>query len=73
MQTTKRPTGLRTAAPDYVTLVQQAKSKINGIDNFIKTPSVDVIAELSSIRTSSLRDPLSNFIASKEQATSKSP
>lgn len=36
MQTTKRPTGLRTAAPDYVTLVQQAKNKIKGFEQLYK-------------------------------------
>jgi site-specific recombinase XerD len=30
MQTTKQPTGLRTAAADYVTLVQQAINKVTG-------------------------------------------
>ena len=32
MQTTKRATGLRTAAPDYETLVQQAINKVTGFD-----------------------------------------
>jgi site-specific recombinase XerD len=36
MQTTKRPTGLRTAAPDYETLVQQANSKIKGFEQLYK-------------------------------------
>jgi len=30
MQTTKRSTGLQTAAPDYETLVQQAINKVKG-------------------------------------------
>lgn len=35
MQTLKRPTGLRTAAPDYETLVQQAINKVSSfINNF---------------------------------------
>lgn len=36
MQTTKRPTGLRTAAPDYETLVQQASAKVNGFAQLYK-------------------------------------
>ena len=32
MQTTKRPTGLRTAANDYVTIVQQAMDKVTGFE-----------------------------------------
>lgn len=36
MQTTKRSTGLRTAASDYVTLVQQAKGKIKGFEQLYK-------------------------------------
>ena len=32
MQTTKRTTGLPTAAPDYETLVQQAINKVTGFD-----------------------------------------
>jgi hypothetical protein len=36
MQTTKRPTGLRTLASDYVTLVQQAKNKIKGFEQLYK-------------------------------------
>lgn len=36
MQTTKRPTGLRTAASDYVTLVQQAIGKIKGFEQLYK-------------------------------------
>jgi hypothetical protein len=32
MQTTKRPTGLRTAATNYETLVQQAINKVTGFD-----------------------------------------
>jgi site-specific recombinase XerD len=36
MQTTKRPTGLRTAAHDYQTLVQQANSKIKGFEQLYK-------------------------------------
>jgi site-specific recombinase XerD len=36
MQTTKQPTGLRTAASDYVTLVQQAVNKVTGFDQLYK-------------------------------------
>ena len=36
MQTTKRATGLRTAAPDYVTLVQQATNKVTGFGQLYK-------------------------------------
>ncbi len=36
MQTTKRPTGLRTAAPDYETLVQQAINKVTGFAQLYK-------------------------------------
>jgi integrase len=36
MQTTKRPTGLRTAATDYVTLVQQAINKVTGFEQLYK-------------------------------------
>jgi integrase/recombinase XerD len=36
MQTTKRPTGLRTAASDYVTLVQQAINKVTGFEQLYK-------------------------------------
>jgi integrase/recombinase XerD len=36
MQTTKRSTGLRTAAPDYETLVQQAINKVRGFDQLYK-------------------------------------
>lgn len=36
MQTTKRPTGLRTAATDYVTLVQQAINKVTGFHQLYK-------------------------------------
>ena len=36
MQTTKRPTGLRTAAPDYETIVQQAINKVKGFDLLYK-------------------------------------
>jgi len=36
MQTTKRPTGLRTAAPDYETLVQQAINKVTGFELLYK-------------------------------------
>ncbi|MBD0289572.1 MAG: hypothetical protein ICV79_29755 [Flavisolibacter sp.] len=36
MQTTKRPTGLRTAAPDYQTLVQQAMNKVTGFEQLYK-------------------------------------
>ena len=36
MQTTKRPTGLRTAASDYETLVQQAINKVNGFEQLYK-------------------------------------
>jgi integrase/recombinase XerD len=36
MQTTKRPTGLRAAAPDYETLVQQAIGKIKGFEQLYK-------------------------------------
>ena len=36
MQTTKRPTGLRTAASDYETLVQQAINKVTGFDQLYK-------------------------------------
>lgn len=36
MQTTKRPTGLRTAAPDYETLVQQASRKVTGFAQLYK-------------------------------------
>ncbi|MGI8584700.1 MAG: tyrosine-type recombinase/integrase [Chitinophagaceae bacterium] len=36
MQTTKLPTGLRTAATDYVTLVQQAVDKVTGFDQLYK-------------------------------------
>ncbi len=36
MQTTKRPTGLRTAAPDYETLVQQAANKVTGFGQLYK-------------------------------------
>lgn len=36
MQTTKRPTGLRTAANDYKTLVQQAINKVTGFDQLYK-------------------------------------
>ena len=36
MQTTKRSTGLRTAAPDYETLVQQAINKVSGFDQLYK-------------------------------------
>src|SRR6476469_3398295 len=36
MQTTKRPTGLRTAAHDYETLVQQAINKVKGFDLLYK-------------------------------------
>ena len=36
MQTTKQPTGLRTAAGDYQTLVQQAISKVSGFDALYK-------------------------------------
>jgi hypothetical protein len=36
MQTTMRPTGLLTAASDYVTLVQQAKNKIKGFEQLYK-------------------------------------
>jgi integrase/recombinase XerD len=36
MQTTKRATGLRTAAPDYETLVQQAINKVTGFEQLYK-------------------------------------
>ena len=36
MQTTKRPTGLRTAAPDYETLVEQAMNKVTGFEQLYK-------------------------------------
>ncbi|MGI8504286.1 MAG: tyrosine-type recombinase/integrase [Hassallia sp.] len=36
MQTTKRATGLRTAATDYVTIVQQAINKVSGFDLLYK-------------------------------------
>jgi len=36
MQTTKRATGLRTAAPDYETLVQRAINKVTGFDQLYK-------------------------------------
>jgi hypothetical protein len=36
MQITKRSTGLRTAAPDYETLVQQAINKVTGFDQLYK-------------------------------------
>ncbi len=36
MQTTKRPTGLHTAAPDYETLVQQASGKVTGFSQLYK-------------------------------------
>ncbi len=36
MQTTKQPTGLRTAASDYVTLVQQAINKVTGFERLDK-------------------------------------
>lgn len=36
MQTTKRATGLRTAAPDYETLVQQAINKVKGFEQLYK-------------------------------------
>lgn len=36
MQTTKRSTGLRTAAPDYETLVQQAINKVTGFEQLYK-------------------------------------
>lgn len=36
MQTTKRTTGLRTAAPDYETLVKQAINKVTGFDQLYK-------------------------------------
>jgi hypothetical protein len=36
MQTTKQPAGLHTAAPDYVTLVQQAINKVTGFDQLYK-------------------------------------
>src|SRR4051794_2220230 len=36
MQTTKRATGLRTAAPDYETLVQQAINKVSGFEQLYK-------------------------------------
>ncbi len=36
MQTTKQPTGLRTAAADYVTLVQQAINKVSGFSQLYK-------------------------------------
>ncbi len=36
MQTTKRATGLRTAAPDYETLVQQAINKVTGFQQLYK-------------------------------------
>ncbi len=36
MQTTKRSTGLRTAAGDYETLVQQAINKVTGFDQLYK-------------------------------------
>ncbi|MEP6594480.1 MAG: hypothetical protein ABJA71_00980 [Ginsengibacter sp.] len=36
MQTTKRPTGLRTKAVDYVTIVQQAINKVTGFQQLYK-------------------------------------
>ena len=36
MQTTKRPTGLRTAAANYETLVQQAINKVTGFEQLYK-------------------------------------
>ncbi len=36
MQTTKQPTGLRTAAPDYETLVQRAINKVTGFGELYK-------------------------------------
>ena len=36
MQTTKRPTGLRTAASDYETLVQQSINKVTGFEQLYK-------------------------------------
>ena len=36
MQTTKQPTGLHTAAKDYVTIVQQASSKVTGFEQLHK-------------------------------------
>ena len=36
MQTTKRPTGLRTAANNYVTIVQQASDKVTGFGQLYK-------------------------------------
>src|SRR5215207_8005196 len=36
MQTTKQPTGLRTAARDYQTLIQQAADKVSGFEELYK-------------------------------------
>jgi hypothetical protein len=36
MQTTKQPTGLLTAASDYVTLVEQAINKVTGFEQLYK-------------------------------------
>jgi hypothetical protein len=37
METTKQPTGLRTAASDYVTLVQQAINIVMGLTTLQRT------------------------------------
>ncbi len=47
MQTTKQATWLRTGAPDYVTLVQQAINKVSGFEQLYK--------ELDRLSTSAVK------------------
>lgn len=53
MQTTKRPTGLRTAANNYVTIVQQASDKVTGFEQLYKemARSINVSGKSTSTLT----------------------
>ena len=51
MQTTKRPTGLRTGATDYVTIVQQAKDKVTGFEQLYKEMERSINVSGKSVST----------------------
>jgi integrase/recombinase XerD len=51
MQTTKRPTGLRTVAKDYVTIVQQANDKVTGFEQLYKEMERSINISGKSIST----------------------
>lgn len=51
MQTTKRPTGLRTVASDYVTIVQRAINKVTGFEQLYKEMERSINVSGKSIST----------------------